>query len=80
MSKISSAKNSAFADTYRLVMEDFLLEVADDCRLRDGAVQLGNRDPKSVLKSGIDKLESTLGSSALDWARFRQQVQGGATL
>lgn len=74
MSKISSVKNSAFADTYRLVMEDFLLEVADQSGLRDGAVQLGKRDPKAVLKAGLDKLEATYGQSALDWPRFRQQV------
>jgi hypothetical protein len=74
MSKISSVKNSAFAGTYRLVMEDFLLEVADECGLRDGNVQLGSRDPKTVLKGGIDKLEAAYGPSALDWPRFRQQV------
>jgi hypothetical protein len=74
MSKISSVKNSVFAGTYRLVMEDFLFEVADDCGLRDGPVQLGSRDPKAVLKAGIDKLEAVYGTSALDWPRFRQQV------
>lgn len=74
MSKISSVKDSAFAATYRLVMEDFLLEVADGSGLRDGAVQLGSRDPKAVLKGGIDKLEAAYGPSGLDWPRFRQQV------
>jgi hypothetical protein len=74
MSKISSVKNSTFSGTYRLVMEDFLLEVADESRLRDGNVQLGSRDPKAVLKSGIDKLEAVYGPTAIDWPRFRQQV------
>ncbi len=74
MSKISSVKDSTFASTYRVVMEDFLLEVADNCSLRDGAVDLGRRDPKAVLKAGIDKLEATYGPSALDWPRFREQV------
>jgi hypothetical protein len=74
MSKISSVKNSAFAGTYRLVMEDFLLEVAEESGLRDGSVQLGSRELKAVLKGGIDKLEAVYGSSALDWPRFRQQV------
>jgi hypothetical protein len=74
MSKISSVKDSAFAATYRLVMEDFLLELADGSGLRDGAVQLGSRDPKAVLKGGIDKLEAAYGPSGLDWPRFRQQV------
>lgn len=76
MSRISSVKNSAFASTYRLVMEDLLLEVADESGLRDGAIQLGNRDPKTVLKTGIDKLEARYGAAALDWPRFRQQVSG----
>lgn len=74
MSKSSSLKNSAFADTYRLVMEDFLLEVADQRRLPDGPVQLGNRDPKAVLKAAIDKLQAVYGPSDVDWPRFRQQV------
>lgn len=74
MSRISSVRSSAFAGTYRLIMEDFLLEVADECGLRDGAVQLGSRDPKTVLKGGIDKLEARYGAAALDWPRFRQQV------
>jgi hypothetical protein len=74
MSKMSSSKDSVFASTYRVVMEDFLLEVADESSLSSGPIRLENRDPKAVVKGGIDKLEAIYGPTALDWPRFRQQV------
>lgn len=74
MSKISSVKESAFASTYRVVIQDFLFEVVDESTLRDGPVQLGKREPREVLNKGIERLQAIYGASALDWARFREQA------
>src|SRR5690606_7774524 len=75
MSKINSVEESTFASTYRVVMQDFIFEVADESTLSSGAFQLGNREPDKVLKTGIDRLYAVYGEDALNWKQFRTQVK-----
>lgn len=74
MSRLSSVSDSTFAGTYRIVMQDFLFEVADELRLDSGPFQLGERDPDAVLREGIARLQKVYGTDALDWKQFKSQV------
>ncbi len=75
MSRINSVDESTFASTYKVVMQDFLFEVADESTLSSGPFQLGNREPEKVLKTGIDRLYAVYGEDALNWKQFRTQVK-----
>ena len=74
MSKVSSLSESAFASTYRIVMQDFLFEVADGISMNTPPFSLGSREPNAVLNAGIKKLQNRYGKDALDFKRFRAQV------
>lgn len=74
MSKMSSVSESTFASTYRIVMQDFLFEVADSVTLESAPFQLRDREPQAVLAQGVARLEQEYGKKALNWAQFRTQV------
>jgi hypothetical protein len=74
MSRLNSVEESTFSETYRIVMQDFLFEVADSINLDNGPFDLGNREPEKVLQVGLDRLRKAYGGDALDWKRFREQV------
>ncbi len=74
MSKLSSLNESTFASTYRIVMQDFLFEVADNISLSTGHFQLGSREPNAVLKQGLGKLKKKYGDQAINFKQFQAQV------
>lgn len=74
MSKMSSVDDSTFAGTYRIVMQDFLFEVADSVTLSSVPFELGNREPEAVLNQGIGTLKKVYGDEALNWKQFKNQV------
>lgn len=74
MSKLKSVEESTFASTYRIVMQDFLFEVADEVSLDSGPFQMGKREPEVVLGEGISRLKKLYGDGALDWEQFYRQV------
>jgi hypothetical protein len=76
MSRLKSVEDSTFASTYRIVMQDFLFEIADEVTLESGPFELGKRAPEAVLSQGVKRLEAKYGSEALDWQQFRAQVSG----
>src|SRR5690606_27972249 len=57
MSNLKSIEESTFFGTYRIVMQDFLFEVADEISFSSAPFHLGKREPEVVLRDAILRLQ-----------------------
>lgn len=74
MSNLKSIEESTFFGTYRIVMQDFLFEVADEISFSSAPFHLGKREPEVVLRDAILRLQKVYDANAVNFERFQAQV------
>ncbi|MGF1468335.1 MAG: hypothetical protein ACFCGT_19610 [Sandaracinaceae bacterium] len=74
LSGSASATEGRFRDTYRLMLQDLLLEEASQPRLGDGPAALGDRSPEEALRAGLEQLRGRVRQSAVRWDRLEAQA------